>query len=204
MIFSPPHLQDGARWAGMRIGLLGGSFNPPHQGHIHASLIALNSLKLDAVWWMVTPQNPLKAKAERSFSERFELCRQIVHHPRIIVSDLESQMQLNQTWRTIRAIRRHFPATRFVWITGMDNALTIHTWHNWSDILNNVATAHVARPPAWSLIENCPLKLQGQQTHRYIEKAAAVPLIPRHSYWLMQKKMLGISSTEIRKSNNNK
>lgn len=198
MIFSPPHREDGARWAGMRVGLLGGSFNPPHQGHVHASLTALQALKLDAVWWLVTPQNPLKPKSETSYKERFDLCCALLRDPRIIVSDLERQFGTNLTWETIRALRQHFPKTDFVWVTGMDNALSMHTWHNWTYILDHVATAHVARPPAWGLIENCPLKMMRQQNHFYLQNAAKVPLLPRHTYWLMQKKLLSVSSTELR------
>lgn len=198
MIFSPPHLQDGARWAGMRIGLLGGSFNPPHRGHVHASLIALKALELDAVWWLVTPQNPLKDQSEASFSARYQACVDLVEDPRILISGIENELGVNLTWQTIRALRSHFPQTNFVWLTGMDNALTMHKWHRWKDILDHVATAHVARPPAWSLIENCPLKLLKTQKHAYLEKASRPPLLPRHTYWLLQKKMVGVSSTAIR------
>ncbi len=200
MIFSPPNLEDGARWAGMRVGLLGGSFNPPHEGHVHASLIAMQSMVLDAVWWLVTPQNPLKNKSELSFKNRFELSQKLVKDPRIIVSPIEQELGTNLTWETIKGLKEHFPKTDFVWVTGMDNALTIHTWHNWTYILDNVATAHVARPPAWSLIENCPLKMMQTQNHFYLNKATKVPLKPRHTYWLMQKKMMGISSTKIREN----
>lgn len=200
MHFSPPHLEDGARWAGMRIGLLGGSFNPPHYGHVHASVVALKALKLDCLWWLVSPQNPLKQQAALSFEKRFELCRAIIPDHRIIVSDLEIQLGTSRTWQTVRGLKTHFPKTSFVWVTGMDNALSLHTWHNWTYILDHVATAHVARPPAWSLIENCPLKMMGTQKHIYVDKAMKAPLLPRHTYWLMQNRMLGVSSTEIRNS----
>ncbi|MCB9995714.1 MAG: nicotinate-nicotinamide nucleotide adenylyltransferase [Rhodospirillales bacterium] len=198
MIFTPPTITDGARWAGRRVGLLGGSFNPPHQGHLHASMIALKTLRLDAVWWLVTPQNPLKDKSERSFAERFALCEAMPKDPRILVSDLEQRIGTNLTWQTIRALRHRFPRTDFVWVTGMDNALSMHSWHNWTDILGHVATAHVARPPAWGLIENCPLKMMDTQNHHYLENAAKVPLLPHNTYWLMQKKLLGVSSTQLR------
>ena len=200
MIFTPPHPEDGARWAGMRVGLLGGSFDPPHEGHIHASMIAMKSLMLDAVWWLVSPQNPLKDQTSHSYEQRMTMCRDMTRHydPRLIVTGIEHDFGTNLTWQTIRELQRHFPKTAFVWVTGMDNALTMHRWHNWTYILDHVATAHVARPPAWTLIEACPLKLRGTQNHAYLDKAAKVPLLPRHTYWLMQKKMVGVSSTEIR------
>ncbi|PJB70414.1 MAG: nicotinate-nicotinamide nucleotide adenylyltransferase [Alphaproteobacteria bacterium CG_4_9_14_3_um_filter_47_13] len=200
MIFSPPHLEDGARWAGLRIGLLGGSFDPPHEGHIHASIIAQQTLMLDSVWWLVSPQNPLKNKTTYSFEERFQLSCEITrpYNSKLIVSDIEQKLGTNLTWQTIRALKYHFPKTSFVWISGMDNALTMHKWHNWNYILDQVATAHVARPPAWSLIENCPLKLKATQKHTYLHKAGRVSLAPRHTYWLMQKKMTGASSSALR------
>jgi len=198
MIFSRPHLRDGARWRNMRVGLLGGSFHPPHAGHIHASLAAIKCLKLDVVWWLVTPQNPLKSKTTTSFEDRFDLCESFVNHPQIIVSDIERQLKLNLTWQTIRALRHYFPQTDFVWVTGMDNALSMHKWHRWRDILDHVATAHVARPPAWSLIEQKPLKMLSHQKHRVIERSGNYPLLPHHTYWIMQNKLLNISSTDIR------
>lgn len=203
MIFSPPHLLDGARWQNMRVGLLGGSFNPPHEGHLHISRIALSTLSLDAVWWLVSPQNPLKGKTEIGFDERIRLCRDITgESPALIVTGIERQLGTNLTWKTIRGLKQHFPQTGFIWVTGMDNAMTMHQWENWQDILQNVPTAHIARPPAWSLIESCPLKMLKGQQHEYLVNGRKVPLTARKTYWIMQNNMLEISSTEIRKLNN--
>lgn len=200
MIFSSPHLSNGLYWAGMRIGLLGGSFNPPHTGHRHISLLALKTLRLDAVWWLVTPQNPLKDSAIlMSYEKRMALCEKLVQHPRIIVTDIEKQLGLNRTFDTLKALQIHFPATSFVWVTGMDNALTFHKWYRWREILDLVPTAHVARPPAWTLIRQCPLKQLRTQNHFYLDRAAEMALTRRTTFWILQKKMLEISSTEIRK-----
>jgi nicotinate-nucleotide adenylyltransferase len=201
-MFSPPHLLGGAGWAEMRVGLLGGSFNPPHHGHLHISRVALETLKLDAVWWLVTPQNPLKESADlMPYEERTALCRELAaEDPHIVVTDIEREIGTNLSWETVRALTDHFRRTDFVWITGMDIALTIHHWHNWRDLLGRVATAHIARPPALTLIENCPLKMLTGQNHVFLDKARKVDLKPRNSYWLMQKKMVSISSTEIREN----
>lgn len=201
MTFSPPHLMDGQRWAGKRIGLLGGSFNPPHEGHLHISLIALQSLKLDYIWWLVTPQNPLKeASSLAPYEDRVRACRSFVHHPQILITDLERQLDVNRSYDTVCALNKAFPQTQFVWITGMDNALNFHRWHRWRDILGEIATAHVARPPAWSLIEACPLRMLASQKHHYLNSARKAELAPGHTYWLLQKKMLAVSSTEIRQT----
>lgn len=200
-MFSPPHLLSGADWAGLRVGLLGGSFNPPHEGHLHISLIALETLRLDAVWWLVTPYNPLKDRnVLAGYEERTALCRQLAAHPKIVVTDIERQIGTNLTSEALGALSAAFPRTGFVWVTGMDIALTMHLWHRWRRILDLTATAHIARPPALSLIENCPLKMLSSQNHVFLEKAETVPLIPGTSYWLMQKRMLGASSTNIRNS----
>lgn len=197
-LYSPPYLHDGSRWRNMRIGLLGGSFNPPHEGHMHISLMALHGLKLDVIWWLVTPQNPLKPTHEMSFDKRLQQCRAMVKHPRILVSAIENEIGCSRSYETIGVLKDRFPHTAFIWLTGMDNALTFHHWYRWKDILQEVATAHIARPPAWSLIENCPLKLYSGQNHIHLFKGEKVPLRPKNTYWLMQKPMLDISSTEIR------
>lgn len=199
MIFSPPHLLDSGRWNGMRIGLLGGSFNPPHYGHIHISTIALSAFNLDAIWWLVTPQNPLKNKSELDFDERFNLCRHITTHPHIIISDLERQLGTNLTWKTLTAIKKYYPKTEFIWITGMDNALTMHRWEHWETILELVPTAHIARPPALSLIQNCPLRMKQSQNHHFLKQKTTGPLLPKNTYWLMQNRLVSISSSKIRK-----
>lgn len=200
MSFTPPHLLDGARWTGLRIGLLGGSFNPPHPGHTHISLIALQALQLDFVWWLLTPNNPLKDPAMIGpYENRLRLCREMNrHHPRILVTDLERQMGVNKSFETVRGIRKAFPRTDFIWITGMDNALTFHHWHHWQDILALMPTAHIARPPALTLIEQCPLKMLRAQNHHYIDRSRKADLTPGNTYWLLQRRMVNISSTEIR------
>jgi nicotinate-nucleotide adenylyltransferase len=202
MTFSPPHLLDGSRWAGLRVGLLGGSFNPPHAGHVHISLIALQTLQLDFVWWLVTPQNPLKEKnILMPYNERVTLSRHLVKHPRILVTDLERQLGVSRTYDTLQALKQRFPRTDFVWLTGMDNALTFHKWYRWRDILDEAATAHIARPPAGSLTGACPLRQMARQVHDSSGFSRRADLSPGRSYWLLQKRMLAISSTSIRKRN---
>lgn len=198
--FSPPHLLDGARWAGMRVGLLGGSFNPPHEGHLHISLTALRMLELDFIWWLVTPHNPLKNPAELlPYDERTTLCRNIAQHPQILVTDIENMTGTNRSYDTISLIRASSPRTDFVWITGMDIAHQFHLWHRWQDILGLTATAHIARPPFQSLIQDCPLRLLRRgHTHRVLTHGEKAALHPNTSYWILDSRMMEISSTAIR------
>ncbi len=198
-IFTSPHLKDQVRWQGMRIGLLGGSFNPPHAGHVHISLEAMRTMKLDAIWWLVTPQNPLKeGVAPLPLAERVELCRKLVRHPRILISDIEKDLGTNITYFTVKKLKQYFPKTQFTWITGMDNALTLHHWNYWKELLGEVSTAHLTRLPVSSMVQNCPLRLYRKQKHVILKKSARVCLDSGYTYWLMQKKMVDISSTAIR------
>lgn len=197
-----PHLHNAHIWKNKRIGILGGSFNPPHAGHMHISKIALNTLKLDNVWWLVTPQNPLKSSQDLlSEEERIRLCRQIVNHPKITVTTLEQQFKTPHSYATILQLKHHFPHTQFAWITGMDNALNFHLWNNWRDILSKICMTHVTRSPPVNLIRKCPVRMLGTQKHITLDHAKRVKLESHTTYWLLQKKIMNISSTEIREKN---
>ncbi len=197
-LLSPPHLLDGARWRGKRVGLLGGSFNPPHAGHVHISLSALQSLELDCIWWLVTPQNPLKDIQPLPLRQRIELCENIAKHPQIIVSSLEKDLGTRKSVDTMRALKSRFSQTEFIWITGMDNAHELHHWSKWKELLSMVPMAHFARPPASTLAKNCPVRMLSQQKQIVTRRTGRQSLDSRRTYWIMQKKMLAISSTNIR------
>ncbi len=201
-IFSPPHLLDGARWRGKRVGLLGGSFNPPHLGHVHISISALQALELDCVWWLVSPQNPLKEEKPLPLDERMELCRGIVSHPQIIVSDIEAELGTNKSVDTMSKLKMRFWGTKFVWISGMDNAHELHKWSRWKHLLSMVPMAHFARPPASTLAKNCPERMMSQQKQIVTCKVGRKSLNSKRTYWMMQRKMIDISSTNIRNKNN--
>jgi len=184
----------------LRIGLLGGSFNPPHEGHTHISLTALRTLKLDFIWWLVTPQNPFKdADDTLPLDERIDMCRSFIHHPQILVTDIESEIGAARSYEMLIALRTAFPHTDFAWITGMDIAHEFHLWHRWQDLLKLTATAHIARPPFQSLVRDCPLRLTGgQQNHTVLSKAEKAPLSPGNSYWILDTKLLEMASSTLR------
>ncbi|MGQ0527534.1 MAG: nicotinate-nucleotide adenylyltransferase [Alphaproteobacteria bacterium] len=196
-MLTPPHLLDAPRWKGLRVGLLGGTFDPPHEGHVHISLAAMHALQLDAVWWLVSPQNPLKTHRPLPLTERMRLSRELITHPKIIVSDIESQMGTNITYDTVCKLKSNFSRTDFVWISGMDNALTLHLWNRWRELLGEICMVHLTRKPATSLIQSCPLRMTNQK-HVVIDRGGRLPLTPGISYWMMQKKMVNMSSTEMR------
>jgi len=133
---------------GMRVGLLGGSFNPPHVAHRAISLFAIKRLKLDRVWWLVTPGNPLKDQGGLpDLNERTEAARKMANDPRIDVSCLESVIGTRYTVNTISYLRRRASGLRFVWIMGADNLAQFHRWQNWRRIASEVPIAVIDRPP---------------------------------------------------------
>ncbi len=132
---------------GLRIGLLGGSFNPPHEGHIHVSEMALKKLGLDYVWWLVSPQNPLKPSQDTApLDKRIALATRLVHARRVIVTDIERLLGTRFTIDTLAALVRRFPEVHFVWLMGSDNLVDFHRWKDWPGIVELMPVAVVMRP----------------------------------------------------------
>lgn len=134
-------------YPGMTIGLMGGSFNPPHAGHLHISRIALNRLGLDRLWWLVTPGNPLKNRSgNASFARRLARAEALAQHPRIDVTGFEAARASVYTADMLGFLTRRFPGVRFIWVMGADNLVTFHHWRNWRDIMALAAIAVIDRP----------------------------------------------------------
>lgn len=186
----------------MRVGLFGGSFNPPHAGHLAISRAALRILKLDAVWWMVSPRNPLKSAGIYSpLSERLELSQALLRNdPCMIATDIEDQLGTFRSYDTLLALRSCFPTTDFVFLMGTDSAQNFHRWHRWQSIPDLVSLAVMERPPAGLLSRGSFLKAHRLIRHRHLSRAENVPLLPSTCYWVHQHALDFHSSTEIRKS----
>ena len=131
---------------GQVIGLLGGSFDPPHPGHVHITREALKRFGLDRVWWLVSPGNPLKAHGPAPLMRRLAAARALMAHPRVTVTDIEARLGTRITADTIEALRRVYPDVRFVWLMGADNLAQLHRWRNWRRIMQTVPVGVLARP----------------------------------------------------------
>jgi nicotinate-nucleotide adenylyltransferase len=183
----------------MRIGLLGGSFNPPHVAHRDISLFAIKRLKLDRVWWLVTPGNPLKdASGLHDLGQRAEAARQIADDPRIDVSCLESVIGTRYTVDTITYLRRRVSGLRLVWIMGADNLAQFHRWQNWQRIASEVPIAVIDRPPQSFRALAAPAA-QALARYRLPENQAAALPDRRAPAWVFLTGLkLNLSSTGLR------
>jgi nicotinate-nucleotide adenylyltransferase len=144
---NPPMMKPPFFGKGQRIGLFGGSFNPAHYGHYMVALYALKRLQLDWVWWLVSPQNPLKDPSETGeYEERLTFTKHIARHPRFVVTDIEKQVSSRNTAETLLALGQTMKQANFIWIMGADSFANLHKWHNWTDITEALPLAFLARP----------------------------------------------------------
>lgn len=161
---------------GMRVGLFGGSFNPPHDGHAHVAQTAKRRMKLDRVIWMVSPQNPLKSRHETAdLARRMAATRKLAQGPGMIVSDLETKLGSAYTIDTIRSLKARFPGVHFVWIMGADSLAGFHRWRGWTQIMHEIPVAVVSRP--WISLKSrfSPAARRFAHFRRTSAQAAGVP-----------------------------
>ena len=137
-----------SRWQDKTVGLYGGSFNPAHGGHVHVASQALKRLKLDSVWLIVSPGNPLKDKSDMAKRKKRKksLKALVRNQPKMLVSDIEKKLGTRNTFDTLTLLTKAMPKTRFIWIMGADNLATFHHWYQWQSITNIVPIAIFDRP----------------------------------------------------------
>jgi nicotinate-nucleotide adenylyltransferase len=133
---------------GATIGLFGGSFDPAHEGHVQLSRHSLRRLRLDQLWWLVSPGNPLKPHGPAPLDLRMAHAARLMAHPKVRITPIESALGTRYTADTLRAILQLYPQRRFVWIMGADNLANFHHWESWREIMHRVPIAVVARPGA--------------------------------------------------------
>lgn len=134
-------------YRGMKIGLLGGSFDPAHTGHLHVAETALALLGLDFVWWLVSPQNPLK-KSSSPIDERLKSAKNVARGAKMVVTDIENHLKTQFTIDTLKALKARYNGVRFVWLMGGDNLAGFEHWRGWHEIMREVPVCVVSRPTA--------------------------------------------------------
>ena len=181
------------------IGLLGGSFDPPHKGHLYISLEAKKILKLDEIWWLVTPQNPLKINKPASYSERLRNCKLIVKNQPIKVKEIEKKINSKYSYQTIKYLNKHFKNLNFFWLMGADNLINFHKWQNNEKIFNEMPIVVFRRygyndKALKSNTSNFYKNFKIKNKKLNVSDFKTLP-----AWTIIQNKEIKISSTEIRK-----
>lgn len=184
--------------AGLRVGLLGGSFDPPHAGHLHISREALRRFGLDRVWWLVSPGNPLKRQGPAPLSERMAAARALVDHPRIAVTDFEARVGTRYTAETLMEIHLACPGVRFTWLMGADNLVQFHRWERWRWILRTVPVGVLARPGVRLAAQNSVAARAFRDARVPAEESHLLGRAEAPAWCFVNVPMLDLSSSAIR------
>jgi nicotinate-nucleotide adenylyltransferase len=183
---------------GMKIGLFGGSFNPPHEAHRAVSLLGLKRIGLDRIWWLVTPGNPLKDTRQLPpLGQRIEAARTLVHHSRIDVTGIELISGTRYSYETAAWLVRRCPGVRFVWIMGADNLASFHLWRNWQGLAALLPVAIVDRDGAQSALAS-PAAQRLAQNRIPEARAARLPFLPPPVWVFLHGLKSPLSSSSLR------
>lgn len=189
-----PHVERG-----MTVGLFGGSFNPPHEGHLLVAEIAMRRLALDNLWWMVTPGNPLKSRSElASLSDRIAASEKLIDDPRIKVTAFEQALDTRFTADTVAHVATRNPGIRFVWIMGADSLKTFHLWQNWRQIVATFPIAVIDRPGATLSFLSSTMARAYDHARIDEEDAAGLAMRAAPAWTFLHDRRSPISSTQLR------
>ncbi|MCC6863899.1 MAG: nicotinate-nucleotide adenylyltransferase [Rhodobacteraceae bacterium] len=185
---------------GMVIGLLGGSFDPAHRGHVHITREALKRMRLNRVWWLVSSGNPLKEHVPAPSVDRMARARLLMRDPRVVVTDLEVRLGTVRTVDTLAQLQALYPGVRFVWLMGADNLVQFHRWERWQEILWRVPVGVLARP-GWS-VRGRTSKAARVFSGERVGRGEALRLRGAPAWCFVNLPMDGSSSSEIRARGN--
>lgn len=189
-----PHVERG-----MRVGLFGGSFNPPHDGHVLVAETALRRLHLDQLWWIVTPGNPLKDHRQLApLCERLSLCEAMARNPRIRVTAFEKRLGQNFTAHTLKIVKARNPGIRFVWIMGADNLASFHRWQKWQDIARTFPIAVIDRPGSTLAYLSSRMARTFDYARIDEDHAATLPTCPAPAWTFIHGPRSTLSSSALR------
>ncbi|MCV2878079.1 nicotinate-nucleotide adenylyltransferase [Sedimentimonas flavescens] len=183
---------------GMRIGILGGSFDPAHEGHAHITHQAIRHFGLDRVWWMLSPGNPLKARGPAPMALRIAQARRIIPDPRVDITDLETRLGTRYTAETLSRLLPLYRGVQFVWLMGADNLVQFDRWDNWQEIMQMVPVGVLARPGS-RLAGKCARAARIFDAHRLpAEQSHRLPLAQPPAWCFVDMPMSDLSSSAIR------
>ena len=183
---------------GSTIGLLGGSFDPPHEGHVHITKQAMKAFNLSKIWWLVSPSNPLKERKPQEISKRYEASRKIMQHPAVTITDIENRLGSQFTAETIHMLQRIYPGVKFVWLMGADNLVNFHKWDKWNWIVKNVPIGVLARPGEQIKAGLSPTATRYRRYRIPSEEAFGLSILTPPVWTLLIGPMRDISSTDLR------
>ena len=184
---------------GLKIGLLGGSFDPPHEGHVHITKLALKIFNLSKIWWLVCPENPIKSVTPSDVNSRFLASKKIMKHPSVVITDLERKFKTKYTFQTLIKLKKLYPSTKFVWLMGADNLINFHHWKNWDWIMKNIPVGVLARPEEQIKAGLSRTAIKFGKYRLPKEKSIILSNYIPPVWTLSTGPMRNISSTEIRK-----
>ena len=180
------------------VGLLGGSFNPPHHGHLHISKLAIKKFGLSEIWWIYSKKNPLKSYAPESIENRVKRSMKLVSDRRIKFSDIELNNDFNYSVELLKYLKRKNSRTNFIWIMGEDNLLSFHLWKNWQWIANNYKIGVLARDSSRAAVNSSVFASKFKHFRLHSRNSIGLVTARAPAWCLVNTKKRRVSSTDLR------
>tara|TARA_B110000116_G_scaffold265201_1_gene274052 strand:+ start:3706 stop:4287 length:582 start_codon:yes stop_codon:yes gene_type:complete len=184
------------------IGLLGGSFDPPHKGHLYISLEAKKLLKLNEIWWLVTPQNPLKISEPATYEERIKNCCEITKGHPIKITEIEKKIKSRYSYQSINYIQNHYKNIKFFWLMGADNLIDFHRWQHWETIFKDISIVVFKRHGYNNNALNSKTAKKFAKFQKNLNLIDQIYFSQLPSWTWIDNREIKISSSEIRKQRN--
>lgn len=185
--------------SGQTIALFGGSFDPPHAGHRLVAEAALSTLGVDYIWWMVSPQNPLKTNATSELEPRLAATRALAEHPQFHVDTVEDELGTQYAIDTVRALKTRHPQVRFIWLLGADNLTQMHQWKDWQNLMSEIPVAVYPRGNDLRAALEAPAAMAFLDAQLPSEAASQLKDTPAPAWVLLQGELSPLSSTDLRR-----
>ena len=180
------------------VGLLGGSFSPPHQGHVHISEVALKRFSLGKIYWVYAKQNPLKKDRPSCLRDRVLKTKKLVKNPKIKLSPIEVTNNFDYSYQLLKFLKKGNRHANFIWVMGEDNIIHFHLWKNWQWIANNVKIAVIARGSNRSLVNSSTFAIKYRTFRLRGRQSAQLQYLKPPNWCVVDSKKINMSSTDIR------